>query len=115
MARHEASASAAAAVPGVDFHLPDEILAVIPTDPYEQLDVARKITSMAIASRVSRLEADATRLRRDLADRDRAEAELRARLADSDARLAAALDENVSLPPSPPFPLPESFPQNYDL
>jgi hypothetical protein len=42
MARNEA---AAAAAPGVDFHLPDEILAVIPTDPYEQLDVARKITS----------------------------------------------------------------------
>jgi len=86
MARREASASAA----GVDFHLPDEILAVIPTDPYEQLDVARKITSMAIASRVSRLEADAARLRRDLADRDRNEADLR-------ARLAAALDENVKL------------------
>jgi hypothetical protein len=99
MARYEASAAA----PGVDFHLPDEILAVIPTDPYEQLDVARKITSMAITSRVSRLEADSGRLRRDLADRDHAEAELRARLADSDARLAAALDENVS---SPPFPLP---------
>ncbi|CAN6229543.1 unnamed protein product [Urochloa humidicola] len=93
MARHEASAPAT----GVDFHLPDEILAVIPTDPYEQLDVARKITSMAIASRVSRLEADAARLRRDLADRDRTEAELRARLADSDARLAAALEENVKL------------------
>jgi hypothetical protein len=99
MARYEASAAA----PGVDFHLPDEILAVIPTDPYEQLDVARKITSMAITSRVSRLEADAARLRRDLVDRDHAEAELRARLADSDARLAAALDENVS---SRPFPLP---------
>jgi len=93
MARYEASAAA----PGVDFHLPDEILAVIPTDPYEQLDVARKITSMAITSRVSRLEADAARLRRDLADRDHAEAELRARLADSDARLAAALDENAKL------------------
>ncbi|KAJ1272777.1 hypothetical protein BS78_06G228100 [Paspalum vaginatum] len=92
MARHEPASAA-----GVDFHLPDEILAVIPTDPYEQLDVARKITSMAIASRVSRLEADAARLRRDLADRDRAEAELRARLADSDARLAAALDENAKL------------------
>lgn len=90
MARHEAAAGV------VDFHLPDEILAVIPTDPYEQLDVARKITSMAIASRVSRLEADAARLRRDLADRHRAEADLRARLADSDARLLAALDENVS-------------------
>ncbi|XP_062226733.1 uncharacterized protein At4g15545-like isoform X2 [Phragmites australis] len=91
MARHEAAAA------GVDFHLPDEILAVIPTDPYEQLDVARKITSMAIASRVSRLEADVARLRSDLADRDRAEAGLRARLADSDARLLAALDDNTKL------------------
>uniref|UniRef100_A0A0E0KV77 At4g15545-like C-terminal domain-containing protein n=1 Tax=Oryza punctata TaxID=4537 RepID=A0A0E0KV77_ORYPU len=90
MARHEAA-------PGVDFHLPDEILAVIPTDPYEQLDVARKITSMAIASRVTRLEADVASLRRDLADRDLAEADLRARLADSDARLLAALDENAKL------------------
>ncbi|PWZ57350.1 hypothetical protein Zm00014a_002239 [Zea mays] len=52
---------------------------------------------MAIASRVSRLEADTARLRRDLADRDRAEADLRACLADSDMRLAAALDENAKL------------------
>ena len=91
MARHEASGAAT----GVDFHLPDEILAVIPTDPYEQLDVARKITSMAISSRVSRLEADVARLHRDLADRDRSEDDLRARLADSDARLLAALEDNV--------------------
>ncbi|KQJ84605.1 uncharacterized protein At4g15545 [Brachypodium distachyon] len=90
MARHEAAAR-------VEFDLPDEILAVIPTDPYEQLDIARKITSMAIASRVSRLEADVARLRRDLADRDRSEADLRARLADSDSRLLAALDENAKL------------------
>ncbi|GJN01758.1 hypothetical protein PR202_ga19051 [Eleusine coracana subsp. coracana] len=91
MARQDASAS------GVDFHLPDEILAVIPTDPYEQLDVARKITSMAIASRVSRLEADVARLHRELADRDRAESDLRARLAETDARLFVALDENAKL------------------
>lgn len=95
MARHEASGAASAS--GVDFHLPDEILSVIPTDPYEQLDIARKITSMAISSRVSRLEADVARLRRDLADRDRSEAELRARLADSDARLLAALEDNAKL------------------
>ncbi|TVU15742.1 hypothetical protein EJB05_39280 [Eragrostis curvula] len=91
MARQDASAS------GVDFHLPDEILAVIPTDPYEQLDVARKITSMAISSRVSRLEAEVASLRRDLADRDRSEADLRARLAETEARLLAALDENGKL------------------
>lgn len=50
MARHKAEASAA---PGVDFHLHDEILAVILTNTYEQLDVKRKITSMATASCVS--------------------------------------------------------------
>ncbi|OAY78789.1 Uncharacterized protein ACMD2_14470 [Ananas comosus] len=89
---------------GVDFHLPDEILAVIPTDPYDQLDLARKITSMAIASRVSRLESECARLRRSIADRDSAIAELRDRVAhldrlvhESDARLGAALEENAKL------------------
>ena len=43
---------------GPDFELAEEILAVMPTDPYDQLDLARKITSMAIASRVSKLELD---------------------------------------------------------
>jgi CMP-N-acetylneuraminic acid synthetase len=55
----------------VDFDLPDEILAVIPTDPYHQLDLARKITSMAIASRVSSLESDTGRLRQMLLEKDR--------------------------------------------
>lgn len=91
-----AAPAPAAMVAAAEFGLTAEVMAVLPEDPFEQLDVARKITSMAIASRVSRLEADAARLRRDLADRDRAEADLRARLADSDARLLAALDENVS-------------------
>uniref|UniRef100_A0ACD5V3P8 Uncharacterized protein n=1 Tax=Avena sativa TaxID=4498 RepID=A0ACD5V3P8_AVESA len=97
MARHEAGSSGAGAATGMEFNLPDEILVVIPTDPYEQLDIARKITSMAISSRVSRLEADVARLRRDLADRDRSEADIRARLADSDARLLAALEDNAKL------------------
>jgi CMP-N-acetylneuraminic acid synthetase len=55
----------------VDFDLPDEILSVIPTDPYHQLDLARKITSMAIASRVSSLESDTGRLRQMLLEKDR--------------------------------------------
>lgn len=92
-----AAPAPAAMVAAAEFGLTAEVMAVLPEDPFEQLDVARKITSMAIASRVSRLEADAARLRRDLADRDRAEADLRARLADSDARLLAALDENAKL------------------
>ncbi|KAK3033126.1 hypothetical protein RJ639_036485 [Escallonia herrerae] len=61
---------------GPDFHLPDEILSVIPTDPYDQLDLARKITSMAIASRVSKLETEVARLRLKSHEKDRAIAEL---------------------------------------
>ncbi|KAL0353414.1 UNVERIFIED_CONTAM: hypothetical protein Sangu_0922700 [Sesamum angustifolium] len=56
---------------GPDFNLSDEILSVIPTDPYDQLDLARKITSMAIASRVSKLETEAGRLRQQLHEKDR--------------------------------------------
>ncbi|KAG8085554.1 hypothetical protein GUJ93_ZPchr0010g8319 [Zizania palustris] len=35
-----------------EFGLPAEVMAVLPEDPFEQLDVARKITSVALASRV---------------------------------------------------------------
>ncbi|RLN15955.1 uncharacterized protein C2845_PM02G03670 [Panicum miliaceum] len=35
-----------------DFALPDEVLAALPRDPYEQLDLARRITAMAVAGRV---------------------------------------------------------------
>ncbi|KAF3626278.1 putative hsp70/Hsp90 co-chaperone cns1-like [Capsicum annuum] len=56
---------------GPDFNLSDEILSVIPTDPYEQLDLARKITSMAIASRVTNLECEISRLRHNLNGKDR--------------------------------------------
>uniref|UniRef100_A0A1D1YX28 Phenylalanine--tRNA ligase beta subunit n=1 Tax=Anthurium amnicola TaxID=1678845 RepID=A0A1D1YX28_9ARAE len=89
---------------GADFHLPDEILAVIPTDPYDQLDLARKITSMAIASRVSRLEGEAGRLQQKVADKDRVIAELQDRLVElnrmfqeADARLRTSLEENIKL------------------
>ncbi|KAK1278028.1 hypothetical protein QJS04_geneDACA024251 [Acorus gramineus] len=87
-----------------DFHLPDEILSVIPTDPYEQLDLARKITSMAIASRVSCLEVETGRLRQRAAEKDRLVDELRGRvgqleraLSEADARLSDALEENGKL------------------
>lgn len=57
---------------GPHFDLPEEIQSVLPTDPYDQLDLARKITSMAIASRVTKLEAEADRLHQQLIDKDRA-------------------------------------------
>ncbi|CAK9157777.1 unnamed protein product [Ilex paraguariensis] len=74
---------------GPDFHLPDEILLVIPTDPYDQLDLARKITSMAIASRVSKLESEMGRLRQQLHDKDSVIVELQ----DKVSRLERAYHE----------------------
>ncbi|KAJ4835543.1 hypothetical protein Tsubulata_028431 [Turnera subulata] len=89
---------------GPDFHLPDEILAVIPMDPYDQLDLARKITSMAIASRVSKLEAETSRMRQTLHEKDRAIFELQEQLAhaqracqEAESRLSLTLDENAKL------------------
>lgn len=88
---------------GPDFNLSDEILAVIPTDPYDQLDLARKITSMAIASRVSNLEADMVRMKQKLKEKERAIYDLQEKLSrlehanqEAESRLKIALDDNVS-------------------
>jgi hypothetical protein len=85
-----------------DFDLGDEILAVIPTDPYDQLDLARKITSMAIASRVSKLESEVAHMRHKLFEKDRLVVELEDRVSrldhayqESQSRLKIAVDENV--------------------
>jgi len=108
------TAAAATAAPGPEpepapeAELPDAIAAALPPDPYEQLEVARKITAVAVASRASRLELEAARLRQRLADRDRLAAELADRAAklelalrDADAQLRAALDDNVRVYSSP--------------
>ncbi|XP_062170689.1 uncharacterized protein At4g15545-like [Alnus glutinosa] len=87
-----------------DFDLGDEILAVIPTDPYDQLDLARKITSMAIASRVSKLESEVAHMRHKLFEKDRLVVELEDRVSrldhayqESQSRLKIAVDENMKL------------------
>lgn len=87
---------------GPDFELAEEILAVMPTDPYDQLDLARKITSMAIASRVSKLESDVARSKQKLHDKDRIIFDLEEKVLrldcsyqDADSRLKIVLDENV--------------------
>ncbi|XP_011011207.1 PREDICTED: uncharacterized protein At4g15545-like isoform X2 [Populus euphratica] len=89
---------------GTDFSLPDEILAVIPMDPYDQLDLARKITSMAIASRVSYLESETGRMKQRMFDKDRIIFELQEKLGhlqrvcqESESKLRHALHENVKL------------------
>ncbi|KAG8386617.1 hypothetical protein BUALT_Bualt03G0167100 [Buddleja alternifolia] len=89
---------------GPDFNLPDEILSVIPTDPYDQLDLARKITSMAIASRVTKLETEAGRLRSKVHDKDRLIEELQDKVSQLDAayqdaelRLRITREDNMKL------------------
>ncbi|XP_043700591.1 uncharacterized protein At4g15545 [Telopea speciosissima] len=89
---------------GTDFHIPDEILSVIPADPYDQLDLARKITSMAIASRVSKLESESGRLTQKILEKDRLIGELEEKVLrleescrETDERLKVALEENATL------------------
>lgn len=89
---------------GPDFDLSDEILSVIPTDPYDQLDLARKITSMAIASRVTKLETESGRLRQKLHEKDRLVEELQDKVAqlegafqDAEFRLKITREDNMKL------------------
>ncbi|KAL1559879.1 hypothetical protein AAHA92_10173 [Salvia divinorum] len=87
-----------------DFDLSDDILSVIPTDPYDQLDLAHKITSMAIASRVSKLEAEAGRFRQKLQEKDRLIQQLEDKVAqldtayqDAEFRLKITREDNMKL------------------
>ncbi|KAK9741296.1 hypothetical protein RND81_03G095900 [Saponaria officinalis] len=89
---------------GPDFDLPDDVLAVIPTDPYDQLDLARKITSMAIASRVSNLESETNRLKDKVREQDGLIFELEEKAShlqtafdEADSRFKLVIDENLKL------------------
>ncbi|KAK3135727.1 hypothetical protein QOZ80_5BG0422660 [Eleusine coracana subsp. coracana] len=85
---YDAGESAAAAAN--DFGLPAELVALLPADPFAQLDVARKITSMALAFRLGRVEAEAARLRAQLAERDAEAEDLRERVEQLDTALGVA-------------------------
>ncbi|KAK3011356.1 hypothetical protein RJ639_012065 [Escallonia herrerae] len=89
---------------GSNFDLPEDVLEVLPSDPFEQLDVARKITSIALSTRVSALESEASALRRQLSDKDATIADLHAQiesldfsLSDVSEKLGRADDEKESL------------------
>lgn len=89
-------------VQGSDSALSPAMLAVLPKDPYDQLDIARRITSMAVSSRVGILEAEANSLRQKLADKDMTISTLQGRvnelqheLQQSSSRLTSLLDEQV--------------------
>ncbi|CAM6015472.1 unnamed protein product [Sphagnum balticum] len=89
---------------GGEFELPQELLSVLPSDPYEQLDVARRITAMAVAARVSKLELETGKLRLKLAEKEHIIHGLQERIGDTEstlqetsARLSRALDEQANL------------------
>ncbi|KAK4795266.1 hypothetical protein SAY86_013260 [Trapa natans] len=84
----QAKESAAAST----FDLPDELLEVLPSDPYEQLDLARRITSIALSTRVSALESDSADLRAQLSKKDDLIADLQSQVESLDASLADAVD-----------------------
>lgn len=78
---------------GSKVDLPEELLKVLPSDPYEQLDVARKITSVALSTRVNALQSESSGLRAELAERDRLITELQAQVESVEAELAEAVDK----------------------
>jgi hypothetical protein len=97
---------------GGEFELPQELLSVLPSDPYEQLDVARRITAMAVAARVSKLESETGKLRLKLAEKEHVIHGLQERVGDAEstlqetsARLSHALDEQVGRKITPFFDL----------
>ncbi|XP_010431641.1 PREDICTED: uncharacterized protein At4g15545-like [Camelina sativa] len=87
-----------------DLELSDEILSVIPTDPFEQLKLAKKITSMAIASTVYTLEAEVVELRQKLQEMEMCTHELESKayryerdFREADSRLEIVLHDNMNL------------------
>lgn len=87
---------------GGEFELSQEVLAVLPSDPYEQLDVARRITAMAVATRMSKLEAETGKLRQKLTEKEHVilglqerVAEAEATLEETNARFSQSMEEQV--------------------
>ncbi|KAK4266457.1 hypothetical protein QN277_027376 [Acacia crassicarpa] len=78
-----------------NFDLPEEVLRALPSDPFEQLDVARKITSIALSTRVNALESEASDLRAKLAEKDSLIADLQSQLESLDASLSQTADKLV--------------------
>ncbi|CAI9284693.1 unnamed protein product [Lactuca saligna] len=75
------------------FDLPNEVLEVLPSDPFQQLDVARKITSLALSTRVSALESESSDLRQQLTERDAFIADLHSQLDSLDSSLSQNLQK----------------------
>lgn len=95
---------------GSNFDLPEEVLQLLPSDPFEQLDVARKITSIALSTRVSALESESSDLRAILSEKDDIIAELQSQIESLDASLSETADKLAALEQEkvrPDFQLPD--------
>ncbi|KAG7028941.1 hypothetical protein SDJN02_10124 [Cucurbita argyrosperma subsp. argyrosperma] len=75
------------------FDLPDRVLQVLPSDPFEQLDVARKITSIALSTRVSMLESESSVLRSKISEKDEIVADLRFQIESLNDSLSETIDK----------------------
>ncbi len=101
---------------GGELELPQDFFSVLPSDPYEQLDVARRITAMAVTARVVKLESETGKLRLKLAEKEHVIHDLQERVGDAEsslqettAQLSHALEEQAGptlTPPPPPPPPP---------
>ncbi|XP_075521712.1 uncharacterized protein At4g15545 [Primulina tabacum] len=78
---------------GPKLDLPEELLEVLPADPFEQLDVARKITSIALSTRVNALESEASVLRQEVARKDTLISNLESQIESLEASLDDASDK----------------------
>jgi hypothetical protein len=88
-----------------DADLPAGIASVLPADPYDQLEIAHRIMSKAIASRADELGTSAKLLMGQIEDRDASIAQLEQRVAElrlaveqNDAKLSTVLAHQVLLP-----------------
>ena len=77
----------------LNFDLPEEVVQVLPSDPFQQLDVARKITSIALSTRVNTLESELSSLRAQIADKDNLLAAPQSQLDSLDASLSQIADQ----------------------
>ncbi|XP_071700772.1 uncharacterized protein At4g15545-like [Rutidosis leptorrhynchoides] len=75
------------------FDLPQELLELLPSDPFEQLDFARKITSIALFTRISALESESSVLRDQLAERELVVDDLRNQIESLNNSLSDVVDK----------------------
>ncbi|CAM6033193.1 unnamed protein product [Sphagnum compactum] len=84
--------------------LSKKVLTVLPSDPYEQLEVARQITNLAVASKMSELESGTMKLQQTLVEKEQMistlqehVANIQTTLLETSAKLTLALNEQGKL------------------